>query len=268
MINTSDIISDNYTINDTAVISDTLTNTLLICSVTNLSIIFIYWTYLLYSSLSLSPTWHSLFPHFILLGQFLGSSSSLLYVVIDQSSTSFSVSTLLVPISYTIIFSTLLVRLVYIHSYNKNMYKLPTLYQSLLLFFCILVQVSVSIQSLLITQITVFPSFTSMYFTDMIFLSYSSFMLLCIICISTILRRTEENKEEVRYIMMVSLVSLGMLVSWVVASLVMWQHYHTIKGMPVELITYVCVCCICFDFFALEYEILGNLVGIVGFHCV
>ena len=66
--------------------------------------------------------------------------------------------------------------------------------------------------------------------------------------------------------MMVSMVSLGMLVSWVVASLVMWQHYHTIKGMPVNLIIFVCICCICFAFFALEYEILGNWLGQFGFN--
>ena len=99
--NTSDIVIDD----DLLVNSDNLTLSLLVCSSTNLTVIFIYWTYLLYSSFTLKTTWHHLFPHFILLGQFLGSSSSLAYIVIDPISPTSCIISLLIPISYSLIYS-------------------------------------------------------------------------------------------------------------------------------------------------------------------
>ena len=105
--NTSDIVSEDDIEDDVPVTSDNLNLALLVCSSSNLTVIFIYWTYLLYSSFTLSTTWHHLFPHFILLGQFLGSSSSLAYIVIDPTSPTSCIISLLIPISYSLIYSTL-----------------------------------------------------------------------------------------------------------------------------------------------------------------
>ena len=127
-VNMSDIVSHGDNDDDEPVTSDNLNLVLLVCSCSNLTIIFIYWTYLLYSSFTLRTTWHHLFPHFILFGQFIGSSSSLAFIVIDPTSKASCITSLFIPISYTIIYSTLLVRLVYLHSLKNDMYKLPTLY--------------------------------------------------------------------------------------------------------------------------------------------
>ena len=229
-VNSSDLASDDY---DITVIGENLTLSLLICSITNLTSVFIYWTYLLYTSINLATTWENLFPHFILLGQFLGSSSSLVNVVIDHSSTYFCLVTLLVPISYTLIYSTLMVRLVYIYSLHKDMYRLPTIYQTLLLFFCVMVQVSVSIQSFLLTQLTVCPSHTSIYsspFTDMVSLSYSLFLLMSITCFSTMQRRRREQRQEAWSIWIFSILSVTLWVAWMAIALIFDEHYRVIKG--------------------------------------
>ena len=127
----------------------------------------------------------------------------------------------------------MLVRLVYIYSLHKDLYRLPTLYQTLLLFFCVLVQVSVSIQSFLLTQLTVCPSQTSIYsspFTDMISLSYSFFILLSITCLSTLLRKRREHGQEAWSIWILSIMSLTVWVAWVSSTLIATQHYSIIKG--------------------------------------
>jgi hypothetical protein len=230
--------TEDYLEEDKTVTSDNLTYSLLVCSSTNFTVIFIYWTYLLYSSFIKNTSWPSMFPNLLLSGLFLGSSSSLDHITLDPASISSCISSVLVPISYTIIYSTLLVRLVYLHSLHKDMYRLSTLYQTLLLFFCVMVQVSVSTQSLLLTQLTVCPSHTSFYFstiTDM--LSYSFFLLMSITCLSTMLWRRRENRQEAWSMWILSILSMVVWVAWMAATLVVGEHYRTIKCEFLEIFT-------------------------------
>ena len=60
---------------------------------------------------------------------------------------------LLLPLSYASLYSALLTRLVYLHSLHKDLYKLPSLYQGLLLCFTVLVQVSLTTQALLVLSL-------------------------------------------------------------------------------------------------------------------
>ena len=217
--NTSDIVN-----------SENLTFSLLIFSSTNLTVIIFFWTYLVYS-FTLSTTCPPLFPHILLLGQFIGSSSSLASVTLDPTSKFYFLPTVLVPISYTMIYSTLLVRLVYLHSLHKAM--LPTLYQTLLLLFCILVQISASTQSLLCTQLTACPSPVSIYstsFTDLHCLSYSCFLLLSITCFSTGMRRRREYRGEARSIWIFCILSMSVWIAWVALALVFQEHYTVVKS--------------------------------------
>ena len=182
-----------------------LTLSLLVFSSANITIVFLYWTFLIYSSFTNTFSWTFLFPNSLLFGLFTGSASSLAQVYFAHPSTISFISTTLGPFSSTLIFSSLLVRLVYIHSLNKDMHKLPTLYQTLLLFFCVLVQVSVSTQSFLITKIK-----PNMNFTNMLSTVYPLFMLLSTLCLSTMLRRRKEFKQEARSIWILSILSLAM----------------------------------------------------------
>ena len=187
-----------------------LTLSLLVFSSANITIVFLYWSFLIYSSFKNTLSWTFLFPNSLLFGLFTGSASSLAQVYFTHPSTISFISTTLGPFSSTLIFSSLLVRLVYIHSLNKDMHKLPTLYQTLLLFFCVLVQVAVSTQSLLITKIKANSCCTNMYFTNMLSTVYPLFMLLSTLCLSTMLRRRKEFKQEARSIWILSILSLAM----------------------------------------------------------
>ena len=225
--------TDDYSEDDKTVTSDNLTLSLLVCSSTNFTVIFTYWTYLLYSSFIQNTSWPSMFPNLLLFGLFLGSSSSLAHITLDPASPTSCISSILVPISYTIIYSTLLVRLVYLQSLHKDMYRLSTLYQTLLVIFCVLVQVSLSTQSLLLSQLTVCLSHTSIYSspkTDKLSLSYSFFLLFSITCLSTMLRRRRENKQEAWSIWILSILSMVVWLAWMAATLVIGENYRAIKG--------------------------------------
>jgi len=242
-LNTSEFTGDMFIddisdiANDKETVSDNLILSLLVWSSTNFTVIFLYWTYLLYTSFNQNTSSSPLFPNILLLGLFLGSSSSLAHITLDPTSTSSCITSLLVPISYSMIYSTLLVRMVYIYSLHKDMYRLPTFYQTLLLFFCVMVQVSVSIQSFLLTQLTVCPSHTSIYsspFTDMISLSYSLFLLMSITCFSTMQRRRREQRQEAWSIWIFSILSVTLWVAWMAIALIFDEHYRVIKGLGHE----------------------------------
>ena len=124
---------------------DSMVLALLVTSCCNLVLLLLAWSQLLYSSCSQTSCRSSpnLFPHLLLLGLFLGSSSSLAQVTLAPSSLPSCLSSLLLPVAYSLIYSSLLVRLVYLRSLHKGVY-LPSLYQALLLLFCLLVQISLT----------------------------------------------------------------------------------------------------------------------------
>ena len=204
--------------------SDPLVLALLVSSSTNLVLVLLYWLYLLYSSYSSSSSPKSLlFPHLLLLGLCLGSSSMLAQVSLEPS----CLSSLLCPVSYSLIYSSLLARLVYLHSLHKGVY-LPSLYQTLLLLFCVLVQVSLSTQLLLLSRDMACSSSSSPQ-TDLLSLAYPILLLLCTIGLSTLLRNTAEHYSEARSLWSASLLSTTSWLAWVSSGLIFGHHYQLIK---------------------------------------
>ena len=204
----------------------------LVTSCTNLIIIFVYWSYLLYASFSqplLSSSWPPVFPHVLLLGATLGSASNLASVTLSSGCHSSS----LLPISYSLVYSGLVVRLVLLHSLHRDlMYKLPVIYQALLLVFSSLVQICLSAQSVILqlsTSDSACPATTPLS-RDMTNFSYSAFLLLFITSLSTLLRRGKENRAEAAAIWLFSLLSLAVWLAWVSVSLVFPQYYTHIRG--------------------------------------
>ena len=213
----------------------------LVTSCSNLIIIFIYWSYLLYASFSqplLSSSWPPVFPHILLLGITLGSASNLASVTLSSGCHSSS----LLPISYSLVYSALLVRLVVLHSLHRDMmYKLPPIYQALLLVFTALVQLCLSAQSVIIrlnSSEELCPPTTHLT-RDITHFSYSAFLLLFITCLSTILRRRKENRAEAAAIWYFSLLSLAVWLAWLAVSLVFGQFYTYIRGNMLTLILYL-----------------------------
>ena len=213
----------------------------LVTSCSNLIIIFIYWSYLLYASFSqplLSTSWPPVFPHILLLGATLGSASNLASVTLSSSCHSSS----LLPISYSLVYAAMMVRLVLLHSLHRDlMYKLPAIYQALLLVTTTLVQLSLSAQSVLLSLSSseqVCPKEPPQLTRDISHFSYSAFLLLFITSLSTLLRRRKENRAEAAAIWYFSLLSLLAWLAWVSVSLVYGQYYTYIRGTIYYTIIY------------------------------
>ena len=110
----SDNLSDTKLYNLISILStDPLLLSLLVTSSLSLVLVLLHWTYLLYtawknSSGNIRPT---LLKHQVLFGLLIGSSCNFSNVILDSGSLNFTVIYLLTPISYTMIYSSLLVRL-------------------------------------------------------------------------------------------------------------------------------------------------------------
>jgi len=223
--------ADNMSLNEE--VASSLLLAQMITSSTNLIIMFIYWSYLLYASFSQphSSSWPPVFPHVLLLGATLGSASNLASVTLNSTCHS---STLL-PISYSLVYSAMLVRLVLLHSLHRDMYKLPSLYQTLLLVFTSLVQISLSVQSVLSSLSRAEePCQPHTGIMDISHFAYCCFLLLFITSLSTLLRRRKENRREAAAVWTFSLLSILVWIAWIAVSLVYQQYYAYIRGLGLE----------------------------------
>ena len=225
-------LSDDLSLEEEEEVERSLVLAQLVSSCTNLLLLFLYWSYLLYSSFSqpLSSSWPPVFPHILLLGATIGSASNLASVTLSSSCHSSS----LLPISYSLVYSAMLVRLVVLHSLHRDLLvKLPSLYQALLLVTTSLVQLCLSAQSVIISlsssEEELCPSHTPLT-RDITHFSYSAFLLLFITSLSTLLRRGRENRAEAAAIWYFSLLSLVVWLAWVSVSLVFGQYYTYIRG--------------------------------------
>ena len=169
-----------------------------------------------------------MFPHLVLAGVSVGSASNLASVTLA----SYCHSSLLLPVSYSSLYSCMLVRLVYLHSVHRDAYKLSSLYQTLLLVFSILVQISLTLQSMLLNNSSN-QSYCPIYSStimDLICFSYSLFLLLTITVVSIVLRKRKEHRREARAIWLYCLLSLAAWIAWISVSLVYQEYYIYIKG--------------------------------------
>jgi len=211
---------------------DPLLLALLVTSSTNLVLVLLYWAYLLYSACSHSSQ-PSLFPHLLLLGLALGSSSSLAQVSLQPLSLPSCLASVLLPVAYALIYSSLLVRLVYLRSLHKGVY-LPALYQALLLLFTVLVQLSLTGQLLLLSRASACPPSLSAPQSDLLSLSYVLLLLLACLGLATLLRATAEHYREAKAVWAASLLSILAWVAWVSSALIFPHHYELIKDLGLE----------------------------------
>jgi len=214
-------------------VDESLNLALLVCSAANLSLIFLYWTYLLYSSFSLSALMPPVFPHVILLSISIGSSSNLAWVTLSPSPLSSCYTALLLPLSYASLYSALLTRLVYLHSLHKDLYKLPSLYQGLLLCFTVLVQVSLTTQALLVSPAPCPAS----ALLDLLTFSYPLLLLSSTSCLAALLRHRREHRREAGAVWRSSLLFVLVWVAWTAVGLVYERYYRQVKGLGLEVAT-------------------------------
>ena len=121
--NKRDNLRDTKDFNLISILStDPLLLSLLVASSLSLVLILLHWTYLLYSTCKNSSgnITQPPFKHQVLFGLLNGSSCSLSHVIWNSTSLTFTFIDILTPISYTIFYSNLLVRLVYLQSVDMG----------------------------------------------------------------------------------------------------------------------------------------------------
>ena len=202
-------------------IRDPWTLFMLILSFFNLSLTVVYWIYVTYSMSTHSSPLSSL-PHILLLGISLGSVASFLSLSLNPISYLFQITSETIFLTYSIIFSSMIVHLIHLRSLSVGVF-LPFPYQGLLLLFIFMVQMSLSLQKLILLEIKPSPQ------TDLMSLLYLTFLLLSVVTLSTTTRNTSTRKE-VSYIWLLALSALALWLAWVSIALIFDQFYHKIKS--------------------------------------
>ena len=194
---------------------------MLILSLFNFLLTVSYWIHTSHSMYNqIIPT--SPLPHILLCGLTLGSISSFLSVTLSPSSHFYQLMSESIFFTYSIIFSSMFIRLLYLRSLSSGVF-LPFTYQTLLLAFIVLVQVSLSVQKLAMLDVKAGPQ------TDLMSLLYLTFLLLSLVTFSTTTRSVSVRREAA-YIWLLTMSAVAIWLGWVSIALIFDQFYHKIKS--------------------------------------
>ena len=161
------------------------------CSTINVVMILLYEVYILFRSSQVSSRRrHSFLSQMLLLGLLLGSVMGFVFTVTPNNPVSCVAIRLGTGLTYVIIYSSLLVKLVFIISLNTGIY-LPINYQALLFFFCILVQIVIDIQWI--------SSFSLCEFTTSHHLFSLFYIVFLIVFVTGLAFKSRNIKDNYRY---------------------------------------------------------------------
>ncbi|XP_067134921.1 metabotropic glutamate receptor-like [Centruroides vittatus] len=203
---------------------------LLIVSSINVLVITVFEIFVLYKAYGTNPNRRHLFlGQMLLLGLFLCSSLGFAFVP-RVHWISCSVIRLGLGLSYALVFSTLMVKCVFLLSLSSGVY-LPPGYQGLLLFFAMAVQIVISIQgyvqrpSDVIVTDGVAKCSTSM--TEHIYsLLYIVFLILIVALLAIKARGLRENHRESMFIGIAVGLSIPMWCAWIAIPLTASNTYY------------------------------------------
>ncbi|CAB4058494.1 unnamed protein product [Lepeophtheirus salmonis] len=146
---------------------------------------------------------HLFLGQMLLLGLLLGSSVGFAYAA-EPNDFACSVIRMGTGLSYGLIYSSLLVKLVFLISLNTGVY-LPASYQALLFLFCLLVQIVIGVQ------------WIGTYSTNLCTYSTQGHILSLL-----------DNYREAKYIGILMAISLPLWITWVVASLLLNESFQSV----------------------------------------
>lgn len=163
---------------------------------------------------------HLFLGQMLLLGLLMGSLLGFAYALepTDLSCAAIRFGT---GMSYAFIYSSLLVKLVFLISLNTGVY-LPATYQALLFLFCMLVQTAIGIQWLTTSG----PLCDYVIKDHMLSLLYVIFLILFSTTLAVKSRHFRDNYREAKYIGMLMAVTLPIWVAWIMAGLVLREVHH------------------------------------------
>ena len=195
---------------------------LLLFSSVNILMILSWQGYILCRAVRTRPSRRHLFlSQSLLLGLLLGSALGFAFAF-DASSVSCVVVRLGTGLAYTIIYSSLLVKQVFLISLNTGVY-LPAAYQALLFTFSVLVQVVGGVEWLVLVP-------PCQYQTEGVIASctYCFFLLIFITTISFTFRNIKDNFHESFYICIVMIFSIIMWVAMIITLSIIPDTEHNL----------------------------------------
>ena len=202
-------------------------------------IMVIFEIYLISQTVKSSPSRRHLFlGQMLLLGLLASAGMSVVYTL-NPTHLTCAMERLGTGLAYTLVYSTLLVKLVFLISLNSGVY-LPATYQSLLLCFAILIQLVIGVQWLVTspphivethhledTEEIVF-SCSIGFQQQLLGLLYVVFLILVVMVLALKSRGVRENYREAMYVALVMGFSVAIWVVWVVAGLIVPTSYQDV----------------------------------------
>jgi hypothetical protein len=204
---------------------------LIICSL-NISLVSVYWAYLLYASYTRTLRWRPpIAPHLLLLGLALGACAGFPQLTAPSLLAACQGGRFATSLAYTLIYSTLLVRLVCLRSLGRGVF-LPAPYQALLLFFAVLVQLALCLQWLIHEEGEgEGPGCPALRpYRHLLSVCYPAILFLAVLTLSSLWRNAREHYGEARSIWYAALTHLPVWIAWPSAGMVLEEHYSAISG--------------------------------------
>ena len=219
---------------------------LLVISAVSVTVILVYQVSIVCRASRSHPSRRHLFlSQALLLGLLLGSCLGFVYSLEQTALTCIAIR-LGTGLSYVLIYSSLLVKQVFLISLNTGVY-LPAMYQALLFSFCVLVQVAIGVQWVVLVPACQYTS------SDHILaLSYIIFLVVFVSLLALRTKHIRDNYRESSYIFVLMVCKVPLWLSWVVCSLVLPDHLQGAASgqFPLPPLLHLCpgfglvVCCL------------------------
>ena len=205
-------------------------------------IIVIFEIFLLSKTVNKSPSRRHLFLGQMLLLGLLACAAMATLVTLRPSPLTCAALRLGTGLAYSLVYSTLLVKLVFLISLNSGVY-LPATYQSLLLCFALLIQLVIGVQWLVTSPPAVVErpmdnegDVETMVFTcatqfkqQLLGLLYVVFLIIVVVILAFKSRGVRENYREAMYVGLTIGFTVSIWVIWIVAGLIVPPPYQDVS---------------------------------------
>jgi len=203
-------------------------------------ILTIYEIFLLAKAVNKNPSRRHLFLGQMLLAGLLACSGMAVVHTLLPTNVTCAVIRLGTGLAYSLVYSTLLVKLVFLISLNSGVY-LPATYQSLLLSFAILIQLVIGVQWLVsappdVVQLPLTPESTedtlitcaTLFKQQLLGLLYVVFLILVVVLLSFKSRGVRENYREAMYVGLTIGFTVAIWIVWILAGFIVPTRYQDV----------------------------------------
>jgi len=197
----------------------------------------IFEIFLLAKAINKNPSRRHLFLGQMLLAGLLACSGMAVVYTLKPTPITCAVIRLGSGLSYSLVYSTLLVKLVFLISLNSGVY-LPATYQSLLLCFAILIQLVIGIQWLVsappdvadsaISQDEAIFTCATLFRQQLLGLLYVVFLISVVVLLAFKSRGVRENYREAMYVGLTMGFTVAIWIVWIVAGLIVPTRYQDV----------------------------------------